>query len=65
MGGNLMIEVDEYDKIMNDLVAVKYVRPFKMGRKLVRGLNRWCLWLEGLDPADVAKSPVLELLQAH
>lgn len=46
---------------MADPVAAKYVRPFRMGRELVRGLDRWCLWLaeDNFDPADLNRSPVL------
>lgn len=58
-GGHLIIEVDEYEEVMADAVAAKYVRPFRMGRELVQGLDRWCLWLEDLDPADLPRSPVL------
>lgn len=59
-GGNLIVEVDQYDEVMSDPVAAKYVRPFRMGRELVRGLDRWCLWLVDLDPADIARSPILK-----
>lgn len=30
-----------------------------MGKELVRGLDRWCLWLVDMDPSDVSKSPIL------
>ena len=58
-GGNLIVEVDEYDEVHSDKVAAKYLRPFMMGRELVRGLDRWCLWLVDLDPNDLERSPVL------
>ena len=58
-GGNLIVEPAEYDSVMTDPIAAKYVRPFRMGKELVRGLDRWCLWLVDLDPADLAKSPIL------
>lgn len=58
-GGNLIVEVDEYDEVMSDSVAAKYVRPFRGSRELMHGLERWCLWLVDLDPADISKSPVL------
>ena len=59
-GGNLIVEVDEYDEAAADPVAAKYLRPFKGSRELVRGLDRWCLWLaDGFDVADLEKSPVL------
>lgn len=46
--------------VMADPVAAKYVRPFRMGKELVRGLDRWCLWLADVDPTDIAKSPILK-----
>lgn len=61
-GGNLIVEVDEYDKVVADKVAAKYLRPYRMGRELVRGLDRWCLWMadEDFDPADINRSPILK-----
>lgn len=58
-GGNLIVEVDEYDEVFADPVARKYLRPFRMGRELVRGLDRWCLWLVDIDPIDLQKSEIL------
>ena len=59
-GGHLIIEPDEYAEVMADPVAAKYVRPFLMGKELVRNLDRWCLWLVDLDPADISRSKVLK-----
>lgn len=59
-GGHLVVEVDEYDEVMSDKVAAKYVRPFLGSEELVRGAQRWCLWLTKLNPADVARSPILK-----
>ena len=59
-GGNLIIEPDEYDEIMADPIAAKYICPFRMGREIVRGTDRWCLWLENLNPRDIDKSPILQ-----
>lgn len=58
--GNLIIEVNEYEQVMKDPIAALYVRPFRMGKELVRGLDRWCLWLEDANPAHIAKSPILK-----
>ena len=57
--GNLIVEAKDYEEVMADPIAAKYVRSFRMGKELVRGLDRWCLWLEDAEPADIAKSPVL------
>lgn len=59
--GNLIVEVDDYADVANDKIAARYLRPFRMGRELVRGLDRWCLWMaEGFDPADVNRSSILK-----
>ena len=57
--GNLIVEAKDYEEVMADPIAAKYMRPFRMGKELVRGLDRWCLWLEDAEPVDIAKSPVL------
>lgn len=61
-GGNLIVELADYDKVAADEVAAKYLRPYRMGRELVRGLDRWCLWMadEDFDPADINRSPILK-----
>lgn len=58
-GGNLLISPDEYDAVVADPVAAKYVRRFVGARELIRNMPRWCLWLENVDPSDIGKSPVL------
>lgn len=58
-GGNLIVEADQYADVLSDPVAAKYLRPFKMGRELVRGTDRWCLWLEDVESTDLKKSPLL------
>lgn len=58
-GGNLVVEVDDYETVMSDPVAAKYVRPYRGSREMLRGLDRWCLWLVGASGADISASPVL------
>lgn len=60
-GGNLIVEVDEYDEVAADPIAAKYLRPFRMGKELVRGLDRWCLWMAyDFTPSDLDRSPILK-----
>lgn len=60
-GGYLIVEVDEYEDVVADPVAAKYLRPFRMGRELIRGLDRWCLWMaDNFDPTDLNKSSILK-----
>lgn len=58
--GNLIIKVNDYEQVMNDPIAAQYVRPFRMGKELIRGLDRWCLWLEDANPAHITQSPILK-----
>ena len=61
-GGNLIVEAEDYPQVVADPVAAKYLRPFRMGREVVRGLDRWCLWMhtEDFDPRDIDRSPILK-----
>ena len=59
-GGNLIVEVEEYESVASDPYASKYLRPFIGSRELLHGLKRWCLWMEGANPADISRSPVLK-----
>lgn len=55
-GGNLIVEAKDYAAVAADPFAARYLRPFIGSRELVRGLDRWCLWLEKIDPQDVRSS---------
>lgn len=59
-GGNLIVEQADYAHFAADPVASKYLRRFVGAKELIHGLDRWCLWLEDLDPADLAKSELLK-----
>lgn len=58
--GNLIVESKDYDAVMADPVAAKYVRPFRGSRELMHNKDRWCLWMTDLDPADIKRSPILK-----
>lgn len=59
-GGHLIVEIDEYNEVISDPVAAKYLRRYVGSRELLHGQERWCLWLENLDPNDVPLSSVLK-----
>lgn len=61
-GGHLIVEAEDYPRFAADPIAAKYLRPFRMGREVVRGLDRWCLWMhtEDFDPRDIDRSPILK-----
>lgn len=59
--GNLIVEVSEHAEVIGDPIAAKYLREFRQGREVVRGLDRWCLWMadEEFDPNDLRRSSIL------
>lgn len=57
--GRLIVEPSDYDKVMADRIAAKYVRPFVGARELLHGGDRYCLWLVDAPPSDLRNSPVL------
>ncbi|MGQ4560639.1 DNA methyltransferase [Dermabacteraceae bacterium P7054] len=58
--GNLIVEIKDYEEVKADKAAAKYLRKYRGSKELLHGLNRWCLWLENLDPEDSRNSEVLD-----
>lgn len=58
-GGYLIIEPEDYTKVMKDPIMAQYVRPYMGSYELINDVPRWCLWLEDMDPN--APSQSLEL----
>lgn len=49
----------EYEEILKDPVAAKYVIPSLGAQELINGKERWCLWLADTPPQEIKKSSVL------
>ena len=49
----------ELARLKEDRAATKYLRRFLGGEEFINAIDRWCLWLEGLHPHDLADSPEL------
>ncbi len=58
-GGHLLVSQDEYEAVCADPIARKYLRPLIGAEGLLNGSKRWCLWLDGADPAELRTSKVL------
>jgi len=59
------VEAATHEEVAADPAAAKYLRRYVGARELIHDTPRWCLWLEDLDPADLAHSRVLrERLEA-
>jgi hypothetical protein len=63
--GGLIVEPDQYEVVMSDPLAAKYVRPLVGARDLLNHTPRWCLWLVNANPSDLRNSRVLQERLAH
>ena len=60
-GGNLIIEADEYDDfVRREPTAQKYIHRFVGAREFLHNLPRYCLWLEGISPKEIAGMPIVK-----
>lgn len=59
-GGNLLLDRDAHDEALRDPVASKYIRRFVGARELIHTTDRWCLWMEDLEPRDLDRSRFLK-----
>ncbi|MGO1686473.1 MAG: type IIL restriction-modification enzyme MmeI, partial [Brachybacterium sp.] len=57
--GNFIIEPEQHTEVMADPIAAKYVHKYVGAHELLHDADRWCLWLDGMDPADLNRSRVL------
>lgn len=58
--GNLIVEPEDYAEVSADPVAAKYLHRYLGAKELLHGADRWCLWLDGMDPADLNRSTILK-----
>ena len=66
-GGHLIIEKDDYaDFIRREPNSVKYIRRLMGAREYINSINRYCLWLVGVSPAELRKMPlVMQRIEAR
>ena len=59
-GGNLIIELEEYDDfVKHDPASKKFIRQFMGAEEFINNKKRYCLWLEGASPAEIRKMPLV------
>lgn len=59
-GGNLFLDEIDLDKIKNDC-ADKYVRKAVGSSELIKGINRFCLWIDDQSVDDARRSETIKL----
>lgn len=59
-GGFLIIEDEEYeDFIKREPQAKKFIHPLLGATEFINNKKRWCLWLVGANPSELAKCPLV------
>ncbi len=60
-GGNLLLTDEEYHELVaKEPHAKKYIRKFCGAKEYLHNINRWCLWLENITPADINSLPLVK-----
>lgn len=57
--GFLTVEQNQYDEVLGDPIAARYLRQYRGGDELINGLARWCLWCVDADIRELEESPLL------
>ena len=58
-GGNLIIEDKDYNEfISSDPHSTQFIKPLLGAAEYIQGKKRWCLWLDGVSPEEIRKSPL-------
>ena len=65
-GGNLLLSDEEYHELIkSEPKAKKFIRRFCGAQEYLHNIKRWCLWLEGVSPSEIAALPkVMKRVQA-
>lgn len=57
-GGHLIFSPEEREKLLaQEPAAEPFIRPFISGGDFINGEQRYCLWLKGVDPAQLRQLP--------
>lgn len=59
-GGHLILEPDEAMALTADPRAARFVRPFKGSQEVVKGLHRFCLWIDDDKIEDAREIPEID-----
>ena len=57
-GGHLLLSNAEKEELLaREPAAKKWLRPFLGAEEFINGTRRWCLWLQGIPPAELRALP--------
>jgi hypothetical protein len=60
-GGNFLFKTDDEkeDFVRREPQSEQYIRKYIGARELINGAHRWCLWLNGVNPSDLRRMPLV------
>src|SRR5690606_17440693 len=59
-GGNLLLTTKEKNELSDqEPASEQWIRPFTMGAEFINGIDRWCLWLQGISPNELRSMPAV------
>ena len=59
-GGNLLLSpADKHELLLAEPDAAEFIRPFLGSEEFINGIERWCLWLEGVSAAKLRSLPAI------
>ncbi len=60
-GGNLLLSSKEKEEIIKkEPQAEQYIKRFYGAKEYLHNLDRWCIWLEGVSPSEIANTPLIK-----
>lgn len=65
-GGHLILNAEERAELVKqDGRSERWIRPYVGSEEFINGTQRWCLWLEGIEPQELRSiRPIVERVQA-
>ncbi len=59
-GGNLLLSpADKHELLLVEPDAANLIRPFIGSEEFINGIERWCLWLEGVSASKLRSLPTI------
>jgi hypothetical protein len=65
-GGHFILSKDERDEMVRNFPqAIEWIRPIVGSNELIKGTERYCLWLKGISPQTLREiPPILQRVQS-
>ena len=55
----LFTSEEKNEFVKKEPVSEKYFKKFMMGREFINNIERWCLWIPDISPAELKKCPMI------